>query len=338
MLNLKQTGFISTAIIISELVYSEDAARELDEIAKLDLDLLDEVVSEFTNRVVTMEQWSALKKAQRKIGVKGERTMLKNPEKTKNDIVQWIRDYFAQNGPSCDAVIGISGGKDSSVTAALLVEALGKDRVIGVLMPNGVQCDISDSEEIVSLLGIPHVTINIKAAVDGLAEEINARLAQGALEGSTALSRDSMINLPPRIRMSTLYAIGQARPNGARVVNTCNRSEDYIGYSTKFGDAAGDFSPMSHLLVHEVIQIGDLLGLPERLTRKTPSDGLSGLSDEDKIGFTYAVLDHYILTGECDDEETRKKIDRMHALNLHKLQLMPAFSLEEDAQVPNTLA
>ncbi len=254
--------------------------------------------------------------------------MLTDPKKTKDEIVQWIRDYFAENGPTCSAVIGISGGKDSSVVAALLAEALGKDRVVGVLMPNGVQPDIADSEEIVNLLGIPHVTVNIAAGYAGMTSAINEALAGGGVPGAEKLSRDSEINLPPRLRMSTLYAIAQALPNGGRVANTCNRSEDYIGYSTKYGDAAGDFSVLSNLLVHEVIQIGEILGLPERLTKKTPSDGLSGMSDEDKIGFTYAVLDHYILTGECADEAVKAKIDRMHRLNLHKLRLMPAYQLD----------
>ena len=188
--------------------------------------------------------------------------MLKNPEKTKNEIVQWIRDYFAANGPTCDAVIGISGGKDSSITAALLAEALGKDRVIGVMMPNGVQSDISDSQEIVELLGIKNVTVNIKDGFDGLSSAINSALAESDTVSVDTLSRDSIINMPPRLRMSTLYAIAQALPNGGRVANTCNRSEDFIGYSTKFGDAAGDFSPLSNLLVHEVIQIGEVLGVP----------------------------------------------------------------------------
>ena len=256
--------------------------------------------------------------------------MLKNPEQVKNEIVQWIRDYFEKNGPKCDAVVGVSGGKDSSVTAALLVEALGKDRVVGVMMPNGVQSYISDSQEIISLLGIKNLTVNIKAGADGLSGAINQAFADAAWENPSVLSRDSMINMPPRLRMSTLYAVAQSLPNGGRVVNTCNRSEDYIGYSTKYGDAAGDFSPLANLLVHEVIQLGEVLGLPERLTRKTPSDGLSGMSDEEKIGFTYAVLDHYVLTGECEDEEIKKKIDRMHELNLHKLQLMPTFPLKEE--------
>ena len=253
--------------------------------------------------------------------------MLKDPKQTKDAIVQWIRAYFEENGPSCDAVIGVSGGKDSSVAAALMAEALGPDRVVGVMMPNGVQSDISDSQEVISLLGIRQVTVNIRAGMDGLSGAINDALAQADIPGAPSLSKDSMINMPPRLRMSTLYAIAQALPNGGRVVNTCNRSEDYIGYSTKYGDAAGDFSPLSNLLVHEVIQLGEVLGLPEHLIRKTPSDGLSGMSDEDKIGFTYAVLDHYILTGECEDENIREKIDRMHRLNLHKLRLMPAFTL-----------
>ncbi|MBQ0001783.1 MAG: NAD(+) synthase [Clostridiales bacterium] len=258
--------------------------------------------------------------------------MLKNPELTKNKIVQWIRDYFAANGPACDAVVGVSGGKDSSVVAALLAEALGKDRVVGVMMPNGVQSDISDSREIVELLGIKNITVNIKAGVDGLSGAINDAFKEASFDAPETLSRDSMINMPPRLRMSTLYAVAQALPNGGRVVNTCNRSEDYIGYSTKYGDSAGDFSPLCNLLVHEVIQIGEVLGIPERLTKKAPSDGLSGMTDEDKIGFTYAVLDHYVLTGECEDEATKAKIDRMHALNLHKLQLMPGYQVGEDEQ------
>lgn len=253
--------------------------------------------------------------------------MLKDPKQTKDELVKWIRDYFEKNGPKCDAVVGVSGGKDSSVVAALLTEALGKDRVVGVMMPNGIQSDISDSQEIISLLGIRNITVNIKDGVDGLSGAINKALSESSME-TKELSRDSMINMPPRLRMSTLYAVAQALPNGGRVANTCNRSEDYIGYSTKYGDAAGDFSPLANLLVHEVIQIGEVLGVPERLTKKAPSDGLCGMTDEDKIGFTYATLDHYVLTGECEDEETKKKIDRMHAINLHKLQLMPTFPVE----------
>lgn len=254
--------------------------------------------------------------------------MLKEPEITLQKVLSWIRQYFEENGKNCSAVVGISGGKDSSVTAALLAEALGKKKVVGVLMPNGEQKDIEDAREIIRSLGIRSLTVNIKSAVDQLTEAIAHSEGFPAVAGQESLSRDAKINLPARIRMTTLYAIAQNLPEGGRVANTCNRSEDYVGYSTKFGDAAGDFAPLSSLLTEEVRQIGALLPIPKRLVVKTPSDGLSGLSDEDKLGFTYAMLDHYILTGECADDKKREKIDRMHRMNLHKLKPMPYFPLE----------
>ena len=233
-------------------------------------------------------------------------------ERIKNECVRWIRDFFEQNGKGCNAVVGISGGKDSSVVAALCVEALGKDRVIGVLMPCGEQADIDMAKLLVESLGIRHYIINIKDAVDGLTGSI-----------PFTLSEQSRVNLPPRIRMSTLYAVSQSH-NG-RVANTCNLSEDWVGYSTRYGDSVGDFSPCSHLTVQEVKQIGRLLGLPAVLIDKVPSDGLCGKTDEDNLGFTYAELDRYIRDGVIDNEEHKALIDRKHAVNLFKLELMPAF-------------
>ena len=233
-------------------------------------------------------------------------------ERIKNECVRWIRDFFEQNGKGCNAVVGISGGKDSSVVAALCVEALGKDRVIGVLMPCGEQADIDMAKLLVESLGIRHYIINIKDAVDGLTGSI-----------PSTLSEQSRVNLPPRIRMSTLYAVSQSH-NG-RVANTCNLSEDWVGYSTRYGDSVGDFSPCSHLTVQEVKQIGRLLGLPAVLIDKVPSDGLCGKTDEDNLGFTYAELDRYIREGVIDNEEHKALIDRKHAVNLFKLELMPAF-------------
>ncbi|MBQ7835273.1 MAG: NAD(+) synthase [Ruminiclostridium sp.] len=240
-----------------------------------------------------------------------------NAEKIKNDCVAWIKDFFEKNGKDCNAVIGISGGKDSSVAAALCVEALGADRVIGVLMPCGEQFDISCSYMLVEHLGIKHYVVNIKDAVEGL---------KNAIPENLELSNQSLVNLPPRIRMSTLYAVSQSC-NG-RVVNTCNLSEDWVGYSTRYGDAAGDFSPLCNLTVAEVKEIGRLAGLPDELVDKTPIDGLCGKTDEDNLGFTYAQLDRYIRTGEIDDMEIKEKIDRMHRNNLFKLQLMPSFKPE----------
>lgn len=230
-------------------------------------------------------------------------------------LVTWIRDWFDKNGRGCNAVIGISGGKDSSVVAALLVEALGRDRVIGVLMPNGVQSDILDAKELVVFLGIKSYEINIKDSVDGV---LNGLTAAGI-----EISEQTRINLPPRIRMSTLYAVSQS--NNGRVANTCNLSEDWIGYSTRYGDAAGDFSPLANVTVTEVIELGLELGLPEHLVRKTPSDGLCGQTDEDKIGFKYSVLDKYICTGVCEDVIIKEKIDGMYASSRFKLEPIPFF-------------
>ena len=233
-------------------------------------------------------------------------------EKVKNDCIEWIRNFFEENGKDCNAIVGISGGKDSSIVAALCVEALGRDRVIGVLMPCGEQADIDMAKLLVSHLGIKHYIINIQDAVEGVKKNIPFEL-----------STQSLINLPARIRMSTLYAVSQS--NKGRVANTCNLSEDWVGYSTRYGDAAGDFSPCSHITVQEMKQIGRLLGLPEILIEKPPIDGLSGKTDEDNLGFTYAELDHYIRTGEIEDQEKKAKIDRLHKLNLFKLQVMPSF-------------
>lgn len=237
--------------------------------------------------------------------------------KIKNDCVEWIKNFFEENGKDCNAVIGISGGKDSSVAAALCVEALGKDRVIGVLMPCGEQHDIDSAYMLVNHLGIKHYVINVKDAVDGVLKN---------LPDTLDITAQTRTNLPPRIRMSVLYAVSQS-VNG-RVVNTCNLSEDWVGYSTRYGDAAGDFSPLSHLTVAEIKEIGHLVGLPEELVEKTPIDGLCGKTDEDNLGFTYAILDRYIRTGEIDDLEIKEKIDRMHERNLFKLQLMPSFKPE----------
>jgi len=237
-----------------------------------------------------------------------------NAEKVKNDCVNWIREFFENNGKGCNAVVGISGGKDSSVVAALCVEALGKDRVIGVLMPQGEQHDIDKAFMLVNHLGIRHYVVNIKDTVDAIFRAFPPELD---------ITKQSRENLPPRIRMSTLYAVSQSC-NG-RVCNTCNLSEDWVGYSTRYGDSVGDFSPLSHLTVTEVKEIGYLLGLPRELVDKVPIDGLCGKTDEENLGFTYAELDVYIRTGEIADAEKKALIDKKHRMNLFKLELMPVF-------------
>lgn len=237
--------------------------------------------------------------------------------KVKNDCIEWIRAFFLENGKDCNAVVGISGGKDSSVVAALCVEALGADRVIGVLMPCGEQHDIDCAYALVDHLGIKYYVVNIKDAVEGMKSNLPKELD---------ITAQTITNIPPRIRMTTLYAVSQSC-NG-RVANTCNLSEDFVGYSTRYGDAAGDFSPLCKLTVDEVKQIGHLLGLPSELVEKVPIDGLCGKTDEDNLGFTYAELDRYIRTGEIDDKAKKERIDTLHKRNLFKLQLMPMFDPE----------
>ena len=237
--------------------------------------------------------------------------------KVKNDCVLWIKEFFEENGKGCNAIVGISGGKDSSTVAALCVEALGADRVIGVLMPCGEQSDIDCAKQLVSHLGIKSYTVNIKDAMDGMLNSLSKEFV---------ISEQTKINLPPRIRMSALYAVAQS--SNGRVANTCNLSEDWVGYSTRYGDAAGDFSPISYITVTELKEIGKVLGLPKNLIEKTPADGLCGKTDEDNLGFTYAVLDKYIREGIIENEETKKKIDYLHEKNLFKLQLMPTFKPE----------
>lgn len=240
-------------------------------------------------------------------------------KRIKNECVQWIREWFEENGRGCKAVVGISGGKDSSVVAALCVEALGKDRVVGVLMPNGRQGDINVAIDLCKVLDIVSYTIDIHNAYDSIRREVKGELNDlWSLQAST--------NLPARLRMCVLYAIAQ-NLNG-RVANTCNLSEDWVGYSTRYGDSVGDFSPLSNLTVTEVKKIGYECGLSGWFIEKTPTDGLCGQSDEDNLGFLYTVLDKYIRTGEIDNVEIKKKIDMMHEKNLFKLQLMQSFKPE----------
>lgn len=246
-----------------------------------------------------------------------------NALKTKNELVAWIKNWFDVNGPGCNAIIGISGGKDSTLVAALCKEAIGADRVIGVSMPDNHQ-GINDADKICAYLGIRYLCVPISAVTAAMMSLIDT-----ASDGSLDLSVQAQQNIPPRIRMSVLYAIGQS--NNGRVSCNCNLSEDWIGYSTRWGDNAGDFSPLEHLTVTEVKQIGHVLGLPDEWVEKVPDDGLPHSSpDEVKFGFTYDTLDKYIRGIEIPPEDIKHKIDRMHARNLFKLDMPVAFVPDKD--------
>lgn len=241
-----------------------------------------------------------------------------DPAESVERITEWIRNFFEENGKGCNAVVAISGGKDSSVTAALLARALGSGRVIGVTMPNGKgnvpERDREAVDLLVETLGIKTYEIDISGSYNSLMNELGSKLPE--------ISEQTKINLAPRLRMAAAYALSQSLDG--RVANTCNLSEDWVGYSTRYGDTAGDFSPLSKFTVQEVKAIGRALGLPDELVDKVPDDGLSGMSDEEKLGFTYDELDRYIRTGEIASEESKEKIDRLHKMNLFKLEMMPS--------------
>ena len=237
-----------------------------------------------------------------------------NPQLQLVGLLEWMHTQMeACHGRT--AVIGISGGKDSSTVAALAVAAYGKENVMGVLMPDGVQPDIDYSNGLVDVLDIPHVTINIHDAVQGVVKEMER-------VGLTP-SRQTLVNLPSRVRMATLYAVAQSLDAGV-VINTSNLSEDWVGYCTIYGDSAGAFSPLGMYTTEEVIALGRQLGLPEKFLIKPPSDGLTGLTDEDNLGFTYHAVNEYVRRGTVDPA-IKEQIDDRHRVSRFKFQTIPMY-------------
>ena len=231
-----------------------------------------------------------------------------NPHMQLAGLLEWMNEMM-QSCHGKTAVIGISGGKDSSTVAALAVAAYGRENVYGVLMPNGVQPDIDFSQALVEHLQIPHCTINIQGVVQGVLTEME--------KAGFMPSRQTTVNLPSRIRMSTLYAVAQSLPGGT-VINTSNLSEDWVG------DSAGAFSPLGMYTTEEVIALGRALGLPEHFLQKPPSDGLTGLTDEDNLGFTYHAVNEYVRRGVCDPE-IKEQIDRKHRASRFKFTTIPVY-------------
>ena len=234
-------------------------------------------------------------------------------EKTRDNLVGWIRNWFEQNGKDKRSVLGISGGKDSTIVAGLCVRALGKERVLGVLMPNGDQKDIHDSYRVCESLDIDYIVVNIGTTYNTIAEEIETSLNMKNI--ATNLSEQTLINIAPRLRMTTLYGVSQTV--GGRVVNTSNLSEAKVGYFTRWGDECGDMKPLVNLTKSEVVAIGKTMTeIPIDLIEKTPSDGLSGQSDEEKIGFSYENLDKYIRNQKDDipQDVVNKIVDRMNSV------------------------
>ena len=245
-----------------------------------------------------------------------------------NAIIEDLKNTCEKNGIK-GAVIGISGGKDSTIVAKLMVEVLGKENIVGVLMPNGEQNDIDDSYKVVNILDIPYTVVNIKDAMKGIVENIDFGLRSiNNTDKEVELTNPAYINIAPRIRMTVLYAIAQSMGNGWRVIGTTNKSEEYIGWLTKWGDGGCDFEPIIDFTVTELRKLGKYLGLPIDLVDKTPVDGLTPLSDEDRIGFKYSELDDYINNGTSGNIEIDKKISKMHEYSEHKRNPIPSFKMK----------
>lgn len=231
-----------------------------------------------------------------------------------DELLKWTKKMMDETGGS-KAVIGISGGKDSSVIAALMTKVLGKENVFGVLMPDGVQGDKNYALEICELLGINHYEINIKRLTDTFRD---------LMDDHVVLSETTLLNLSPRIRMTLLYGISQSII-GSRVINTSNMSEDWVGYATIYGDTAGAFSPLGMLTTEEVIELGRLMEIPEKFLIKPPADGLTGKTDEDVLGLTYAEVNDFIRKGEAD-KAVKEKIERKYRESRFKFKTIPMFN------------
>lgn len=245
--------------------------------------------------------------------------------KVKDQLVQGIRDWFDKNGKGCNAVIGLSGGKDSTIVAKLCVEALGANRVYGFGLPDKGQ-GLNEADEIADWLGIHFSEVPIHEITEATNNGIwNSFLYSSKNDSAIniTISDQTKQNIPPRIRMTVLYAFSQSL-NG-RVIGTCNASENYIGYFTKYGDGASDFEPIAELTVHEIYQIGDALGIPKKWVYKVPDDGLPHSCPDDekfeKMGFNYEKLDKYIREGTSGDDVADNAIARMHEMNLFKMKM-----------------
>lgn len=232
--------------------------------------------------------------------------------------IKWIGQYIENSGAK-GIVIGNSGGKDSATVLAMAVKAIGKENVVAVSMPcNSKSCDLEDAELVAKTFGVEFIKVDLSKTYEEMEREINTQLVKN-------LSKEAIINIKPRLRMTTLYGIAQTL--GYLVIGTGNLCEAMVGYTTKWGDNSSDFNPIGNFTVDEVLEIGQVLGVPEKILRKAPNDGLGGLTDEEKMGIKYSQIAEMIETGNTE-EKAKQEILRRYQNSKHKRSLVPIYTFE----------
>lgn len=241
--------------------------------------------------------------------------------KEAENAINWIRDYVEKSGAK-GVVVGNSGGKDSATVIAMATIALGNEKVVTVAMPcNSISADLEDAKLVAKTFEVPFLEIDLsksymemETSIDNALEVINKEL-----------NREAKINMKPRFRMTTLYAVAQSL--GYLVIGTGNLCEAMVGYTTKWGDSAYDFNPIANFTVPEVLAIGEHLGVPDKIIKKAPNDGLGGQTDEEKMGVTYKQIEEYIETGKTD-LEAMPIIERLNKASMHKRKTVPTYIFE----------
>ncbi len=243
-------------------------------------------------------------------------------QETEN-VIDWVKQ-FVKNANADGVAIGNSGGKDSATVIAIATMALGKDRVVTVAMPcSSIPADLEDAKLVAATFDVPLLEVNITNECNSLIEKINTQLNNKNL--IKEMNKEAIINTKPRLRMTTIYAVAKAL--NYLVIGTGNLCEGFVGYTTKWGDSACDFNPIANFTVEEVLKIGEILGVPEKIIKKAPNDGLGGQTDEEKMGITYKQIAEYIEKGTTDNQAI-EKIERMHKISKHKREKIPTYYFE----------
>lgn len=244
-------------------------------------------------------------------------------EQEAENAIRWIKQYVEKTGAK-GIVVGNSGGKDSATVIGMATKAIGKERVVAISMPcYSNRDDFEDAKLVADTFGVKFLTVDLSNCYEEMEREIKSELSKIEIK---ELSKEATINIKPRLRMTTLYGIAQTL--GYLVIGTGNLCEAMVGYTTKWGDSASDFNPIGNFTVEEVLEIGKYIGVPEKILKKAPNDGLGGQTDEEKMGITYHQIAEMIETGDTEDKLAKQKILKKCQYSKHKREPIPVYSFE----------